>query len=141
MTDTVIIEEIGDSFTVLETTTDTVVVGELVGAVVIQEVDAQIVEMISPGPQGPGGTLAIGPVNTVENSEPAAVRNLGNQFNAIWELDIPKGAKGDTGDSGPNAIGGFDIEVSMPGNGDVLAFSSNRWVNNPQSNLTDGGNF
>ena len=141
MTDIVIIEETGDSFTVLQTTTDTVVVQELVGAVVVQEVVTQVVEVVSPGPQGPSGTLALGAVTTVENTEPAAIRNVGTEFEAIWEIDIPKGAKGDTGDSGPNAIGGFDVEVSTPENGDVLAFSSNRWVNSPQSNLTDGGNF
>ena len=60
----------------------------------------------------------------------------------------PKGEKGDKGDPGtqgapgPNAIGGYSIELNgTPTNGDVLAFNSNRWVNNPQANLTDGGNF
>lgn len=60
----------------------------------------------------------------------------------------PKGDKGDKGDTGatgapgPNAIGGYSIALNgTPGDGDVLAFQSNQWVNNPQANLTDGGNF
>lgn len=60
----------------------------------------------------------------------------------------PKGDKGDQGiqgpqgEPGPNTIGGYSINLNgTPSNGDVLAFSSNQWVNNPQSNLTDGGNF
>lgn len=53
-----------------------------------------------------------------------------------------KGDKGDQGDPGPNTIGGFSIQLNgNPSNGDVLAFSSNQWVNNPQANITDGGNF
>lgn len=55
-----------------------------------------------------------------------------------------KGDKGDTGDQGlpgPNLIGGYAIQLTNPSNNDVLAFQSNKWVNNPQSNLTDGGNF
>lgn len=55
-----------------------------------------------------------------------------------------KGDKGDTGDEGapgPNLIGGYAIQLSNPSQNDVLAFQSNKWVNNPQSNLTDGGNF
>jgi len=60
----------------------------------------------------------------------------------------PKGDKGDqgepgeTGAPGPNLIGGFPIQLSGSlSDGDVLAFSSNQWVNNPQANLVDGGNF
>lgn len=53
-----------------------------------------------------------------------------------------KGVKGDQGDPGPNLIGGYSIQMNgTPSNGDILAFSSNQWVNNPQANLTDGGNF
>jgi hypothetical protein len=59
----------------------------------------------------------------------------------------PKGDKGDKGDTGeagapgPNLIGGYAIELSTPANNDLLAFQSNKWVNRPQSNITDGGNF
>lgn len=52
-----------------------------------------------------------------------------------------KGDKGDRGDPGPSGVGGYAAVVTNPKNGDVLAFQSNQWVNNPQANITDGGNF
>lgn len=52
-----------------------------------------------------------------------------------------KGDKGDQGDPGPSGVGGYVAVITNPQNGDVLAFSSNKWVNNPQANITDGGNF
>ena len=50
-----------------------------------------------------------------------------------------QGVKGDPGNS---SIGGYGVSVSNLQAGDVLQFGlTNAWVNNPQENLTDGGNF
>jgi len=51
----------------------------------------------------------------------------------------PKGDKGDPGDT--NSIGGFPIVISDPSTYDVIAFSGGAFVNVPQTNLTDGGNY
>jgi hypothetical protein len=42
---------------------------------------------------------------------------------------------------GAGLVGGFPVQISAPGNGDVLAFQGSVWINNPQTNITDGGNF
>ena len=56
-----------------------------------------------------------------------------------------RGAQGETGAAGapgPNDIGGYAIELNAPQQGDVLQFNaSSKWVNSPQANITDGGNF
>lgn len=56
-----------------------------------------------------------------------------------------QGAKGDQGAQGvpgPNQIGGYVIEITTPQAGDLLQFNAgSKWVNSPQANITDGGNF
>ena len=53
-----------------------------------------------------------------------------------------RGVQGVQGPAGPNLIGGYTIDIAPSvASGDLLAFSSNKWVNTPQSNITDGGNF
>lgn len=53
-----------------------------------------------------------------------------------------QGQTGATGAAGPNEIGNYPIEVTAPQQGDVLQFNaSSKWVNSPQANITDGGNF
>lgn len=45
------------------------------------------------------------------------------------------------GPPGPSTIGGFGVVVSNIGDDDVLAVKNGTWVNKPQTQLTDGGNF
>lgn len=53
-----------------------------------------------------------------------------------------QGIQGVQGVPGPNDIGGYTIEITSPSSGDLLQFnSSSKWVNSPQANITDGGNF
>lgn len=50
-------------------------------------------------------------------------------------------SRGVPGPAGPNAIGGYPIQIATPQNYDALMFVSNQWVNVPQTQITDGGNF
>lgn len=50
-------------------------------------------------------------------------------------------SRGVVGPPGPNAIGGYPINVSSPSNYDALMFVDNEWTNVPQVEITDGGNF
>ena len=53
-------------------------------------------------------------------------------------INISRGAPGP---EGPNAIGGYPINVTTPQNYDALMFVSNEWTNIPQTEIADGGNF
>lgn len=48
---------------------------------------------------------------------------------------------GRSGPAGPNAIGGYPIAITGAQNYDALMFVSNQWVNIPQTEIADGGNF
>lgn len=50
-------------------------------------------------------------------------------------------SRGVAGPPGPNAIGGYPINVTTPQNYDALMFVSNEWTNIPQTEIADGGNF
>lgn len=53
-----------------------------------------------------------------------------------------RGADGIPGVAGPNAIGGYGFGVANPTPGDVLKLGTNNlWINAPEQELTDGGNF
>ena len=56
-------------------------------------------------------------------------------------ITIDRGIAGPPGPPGPNEIGGYSINVSSPSNYDALMFFNNEWVNVPQVEITDGGNF
>jgi hypothetical protein len=58
----------------------------------------------------------------------------------ITEVGI-QGAKGDKGDPGDNYIGGYGVDLQGLAVGDVLQFGGAAWVNTPQTEITDGGNF
>lgn len=49
--------------------------------------------------------------------------------------------RGSVGPAGPNTIGGYPISITSANNYDALMFLSNQWVNIPQTEIADGGNF
>jgi hypothetical protein len=53
----------------------------------------------------------------------------------------PQGATGATGPAGSAIDGASDVELSSLSDGDVLRYSSSKWRNYADANLTDGGNF
>lgn len=53
----------------------------------------------------------------------------------------PVGPQGPQGIPGPNAIGGFPIQLADPRENDVLQLIGGAWRNVPQTNIVDGGNF
>ena len=57
------------------------------------------------------------------------------------EITLDRGRVGPPGPAGPNTIGGYPISISGAQNYDALMFVSNEWVNIPQVEITDGGNF
>lgn len=81
---------------------DLVVIEQVGETVVIQEVaPASLVDVVTPGPQGPSATLAVGTVTTGAAGSQAAVTNSGTPTAAVLDFTIPKGDKGDTGDITP----------------------------------------
>jgi hypothetical protein len=60
---------------------------------------------------------------------------------ATTEITLNRGLVGPAGPAGPNTIGGYPIAITTPQNYDALMFVSNEWVNIPQVEITDGGNF
>jgi len=53
-------------------------------------------------------------------------------------IQINRGVKG--ADGGDN-IGGYPVSVTAAQQYDVLMFGVNEWVNTPQTEIADGGNF
>lgn len=51
------------------------------------------------GHRGPSGTLTVGTTTTVDPDIPASVTNSGSSTAAVFDFQIPKGDKGDTGES------------------------------------------
>ena len=49
--------------------------------------------------------------------------------------------RGVAGPPGPNTIGGYPININAVQPHDVLMFGTNEWVNTPQTEIADGGNF
>lgn len=56
-------------------------------------------------------------------------------------IQIDKGVAGPAGPAGPNAIGGYPINIASAQPFDVLMFGVGEWVNTPQTEIADGGNF
>lgn len=53
-------------------------------------------------------------------------------------IQINRGVKGaDGGDK----IGGYPVTITSPQQYDVVMFGVNEWVNTPQTEIADGGNF
>lgn len=53
----------------------------------------------------------------------------------------PQGPAGPPGPSGTATIGGYPISITDAANYDALMFLNNEWVNIPQTEIVDGGNF
>lgn len=51
---------------------------------------ARLVEILTPGAQGPAGTIAIGRINSVAPGQPARVENRGTPSNAVLDIDLPQ---------------------------------------------------
>lgn len=53
------------------------------------------------------------------------------------------GPSGPPGPPGPNTIGGYGINITGVQNYDALMFrtTTNEWMNVPQEEISDGGNF
>lgn len=51
------------------------------------------------------------------------------------------GPPGPPGPPGPTEIGGYPINITGAQQYDVLMFGVNQWVNTPQTEIADGGNF
>ena len=49
--------------------------------------------------------------------------------------------RGVQGPSGNNNIGGYPVKITDANQYDVLMFGVGEWVNTPQTEIADGGNF
>jgi hypothetical protein len=49
--------------------------------------------------------------------------------------------RGVQGPSGSDLIGGYPVSIEEAQNFDALMFVNNQWVNIPQTEISDGGNF
>jgi hypothetical protein len=54
-------------------------------------------------------------------------------------IQINRGVSGGGGST--NTIGGYPVEITNAQRYDVLMFGVGEWVNTPQTEITDGGNF
>ena len=49
--------------------------------------------------------------------------------------------RGVAGPPGPNDIGGYPINITNATRYDVIMFGTGEWVNTPQTEIADGGNY
>jgi hypothetical protein len=49
--------------------------------------------------------------------------------------------RGVRGADGGDKIGGYPVTITSPQQYDVVMFGVNEWVNTPQTEIADGGNF
>ncbi len=54
------------------------------------------------------------------------------------ELTIDRGVPGP---AGPNTIGGYGFNITSLQPQDVLMFGGAAWINQPQTEIADGGNY
>lgn len=91
------------------------------------------------GDAGPANTLAIG---TVSTGLTASATIIGTSPNQTLNLVLPKGDKGDTGSSGDaGSLGGYPVMISNPSENDVISYVGGSFINKPQTDITDGGNY
>ena len=102
MADLVVVQADAGTAIVQESAVDIVVIQEDGNTVVVQETSpANIVEVVSVGPQGANATLSVGTVTTGAAGSSASVTNSGSSTQAILDFVIPRG---DTGDVTPAAL-------------------------------------
>lgn len=65
----------------------------------------------------------------------------GNQLNVQVTPTPRQTIQINRGVPGPNSIGGYPINITGAQQYDVLMFGVGEWVNTPQTEITDGGNF
>ncbi|MGZ3773037.1 MAG: hypothetical protein ACXVCY_04625 [Pseudobdellovibrionaceae bacterium] len=82
------------SIQVLETQSQTILVEESQSSVIIAEGSG------IQGPPGPSGTLTVSQVSTLSPTSPVQIQNVGTPQNAILNIGIPQGVKGDKGEPG-----------------------------------------
>ena len=56
-------------------------------------------------------------------------------------VQINRGVQGPAGPAGSSDIGGYPTVITSAHNYDALMFLNNAWVNIPQTEISDGGNF
>ena len=56
-------------------------------------------------------------------------------------IQINRGVQGPPGPAGGTDIGGYPVTITSPNQYDVLMFGVGEWVNTPQTEVTDGGNY
>lgn len=56
-------------------------------------------------------------------------------------IQLNRGIVGPVGPSGESNIGGYPIVITDANNRDVLMWMDGDWINVPQTEITDGGNF
>lgn len=78
---------------------------------------------------------------TVQDSNNIVARVVPTPDNVITVNRGIVGPQGPAGPSGESNIGGYPIQITDAQNRDVLMFMSGEWVNIPQTEVTDGGNF
>ena len=76
--------------------------------------------------------------NITANIQTGAAVNVQVTPQARQVVNINRGV---AGPPGPSTIGGYPINVAALQPQDVLMFGINQWVNTPQTEIADGGNF
>jgi hypothetical protein len=56
-------------------------------------------------------------------------------------IQLNRGIVGPVGPSGESNIGGYPIVITDANDRDVLMWMGGDWINVPQTEVTDGGNF
>lgn len=56
-------------------------------------------------------------------------------------IQLNRGIVGPAGPSGESNIGGYPIQITGAQNYDALMWLDGEWINVPQTEITDGGNF
>lgn len=85
--------------------------------------------------------LSVQPATTVRvEVTPTATQTI--QLNrGVAGPQGPQGPAGPQGPSGTAEIGGYPVSITGAQNYDALMFLNNAWINIPQTEISDGGNF
>jgi len=84
-------------------------------------------------------TVIVQDANNISlNVQPAASVNVAVTPTPTQIVQINRGVQGP---SGNNNIGGYGVTITDAQNYDALMFLNNQWVNIPQVEIADGGNF